>query len=200
MRDSSRALNAASCSDGQALTPRPSFDFDEVYQRYAATVWRGARRLGAPPAVIEDIVQDVFVVVHRRLAEVSAGSSVRAWLYAILIRVVRQYRRASRRRQWATPGDLALDPELVGDQSTPNPRQAAERSEAIRTLYAVLSSLHEQRREVLVLSELEQMTAPEIATALDVNVNTVYWRLRAARREFERAVALHSAANRRRER
>ena len=68
----------------------------------------------------------------------------------------------------------------------------AER-EAVRTLHTILDELDDEKREVFVLAELEQMTVPEIADAVEANVNTVYSRLRAARREFDQAVLRHRA-------
>jgi RNA polymerase sigma-70 factor (ECF subfamily) len=158
--------------------------FDAAYDQFAAFVWRGARRLGVPASALEDVVQDVFVVVHRRLSEFEERTSIRAWLYAILIRVVRQHRRTARRKSTGF-----IDPDSVGDTERLSPHDSAEREQAITALYAILDELDDERREVFVLSELEQMTAPEIAVAIEANVNTVYWRLRTARRQFEEAVA-----------
>jgi len=168
-------------SEGRS-TEKP-WTFDETYDQFAAFVWRGARRLGVAENALEDVVQDVFVVVHRRLSEFEERTSIRAWLYAILIRVVRQHRRTARRKSTGF-----IDPDSVGDTERLSPLDAAEREQAIAVLYGILDELDDERREVFVLSELEQMTAPEIAMAVEANVNTVYWRLRTARREFEKAV------------
>ena len=68
------------------------------------------------------------------------------------------------------------------------PQEAVAREQATRLLHAVLLELNDELREVFVLSELEQMSAPEVSAALAVNVNTVYSRLRTARKEFEAAL------------
>jgi RNA polymerase sigma-70 factor (ECF subfamily) len=172
-----------------------ALSFDAVYHSYAPFVWRNARRLGVSFGAVEDVMQEVFLVVHRRLPEFEERTSVRAWLSAILIRVVRAHRRSARRKDPA--GDHAPpspEPDSLGDARSPSPLEAAERDEAVRELYAILSRMNEDRREVLVLSELEELTAPEIAQALQVNVNTVSWRLRTARQEFERLVLRRRAA------
>lgn len=168
------------------LEPHQALAFDAVYQAYAPFVWRNARRLGVPASAAEDVMQEVFLVVHRRLPEFEEGTSMRAWLSAILIRVVRAFWRTRLRKN--APHDASLDPDGTADTKTPSPLEAAEHDAAVRELYAVLSGMNEERREVLVLSEIEELTAPEIALALQVNVNTVYWRLRTARKEFERAL------------
>jgi RNA polymerase sigma-70 factor (ECF subfamily) len=178
--------------------------FDAVYHAYASFIWRNARRLGVPCGAVEDVMQEVFLVVHRRLPEfeeraaaLTPGSftSMKAWLSAILIRVVRAHRRQARSKggpfEHAPPSP---EPDSLVDRRSPSPLEAAERDEAVQTLYAILARMNEERREVLVLSELEELTAPEIAQALQVNVNTVSWRLRTARREFERMVIKRRAA------
>jgi len=166
--------------------------FESVYQTYASFVWRNARRLGVPAGAADDVLQEVFLVVHRRLPQFEERTSVRAWLSAILIRVVRAWRRTAHRKDGLRD---AFEPDQVLDATTPSPLEQAERDEAVRELYSVLASMDEERREVLVLSELEELTAPEIAHALQVNINTIYWRLRTARREFEQVLFRRRAAS-----
>jgi RNA polymerase sigma-70 factor (ECF subfamily) len=163
--------------------------FDAVYNKFASYVWRNARRLGVAPSAVEDVMQEVFLVVHRRLPEFEERTSVRAWLSAILIRVVRAHHR--RRARHRSPG---IDPDMLADTRSPSPYALVERDETLREFYGVLASMNEERREVLVLSELEDFTAPEIAQALGVNINTVYWRLRTARKEFEALLSRRRAA------
>ena len=146
-------------------------------------MFRNLRRLGIAPASVDDALQDVFVVVLRRLDGFREGTHPKAWLFAIALRVAGNYRRAQTRR--APTASLAPDA-LEG--SALGPFDQLSRSEAARVLDAFLGSLDDDKRAVFVLAELEQMTAPEIAQALAVNVNTVYSRLRAARIAFEQAV------------
>jgi RNA polymerase sigma-70 factor (ECF subfamily) len=166
--------------------------FEDVYDEHAEFVWRSLRRLGVLGASVDDALQDVFVVVHRRLRDFEGKSSLRTWLFGIVLGVARNYRRSARRR--APEGALAA--EANDDLPSPDargPEARAEDAEAVRTLYALLDQLDEDKREVFVLSDLEEMTAPEIAAALSLNVNTVYARIRAARLAFEQAVARHRA-------
>src|SRR5262245_54373284 len=72
--------------------------FAEVYAQYFRAMWRALRRLGVEPSGLDDAVQDVFVVVHRRLAEFD-GRSLRAWLYAIAVRVASDHRRSASHRR-----------------------------------------------------------------------------------------------------
>jgi RNA polymerase sigma-70 factor (ECF subfamily) len=108
--------------------------------------------MGIPEASADDAVQDVFMVVHRRLAEFEGRSSIRTWLFGILARVVRDHRRARARHEArAAVGGVAAD---VAEQSAPTPADIVD-----------------------------------VAAALGLNVNTTHARLRAARQQFDAAVA-----------
>jgi RNA polymerase sigma-70 factor (ECF subfamily) len=153
-----------------------ALSFDAIYEAHVAFVWRNLRRFGLYESELPDATQDTFVVVHRRLPELAELSSLRAWIFSILRRVAARYRRVRR------PGE-ELNPEQHSLATGPSlgPEQDAERAEALRWMLSLLEELDEEKRSVFVLAELEEMTAPEIAKALDCNVNTVYSRLRVAR-------------------
>jgi RNA polymerase sigma-70 factor, ECF subfamily len=172
--------------DGGAAHEAPSFD--DVYRSELGFVWRSAKRLGLRDAALDDAVQEVFVVVHRRLADFEGRSSLRTWLFGITLRVVRDHRRAARRRDPGPP----VDPDTLRAVGA-GPAEQAEKAEAVRLLHALLDELDDERREVFVMAELEQMTMPEIAETLGINVNTAYARLRIARQEFEQALGRHRA-------
>ena len=169
----------------------PRWTFETVYDAHFSFVWRSVRRLGIADGAVDDVVQDVFVIVHKRLDSFEERSSMKSWLFGIALHVVRDARRTLRRKpaQLGGAARSESDVELVADRASQNPHESAAKSEAVRTLHAVLDAMDEGRREVFVLAELEQMTVPEIAAAVGANANTVYSRLRAARADFERAVA-----------
>jgi RNA polymerase sigma-70 factor (ECF subfamily) len=161
-----------------------ALDFTAVYDEHFAFVWRSMRRLGVPDRLLDDAAQDVFIVVHRRLAEFEGRSTLKSWLFAIARRVAHDHRRRVGRKERTE--EL---PETVVDRHGATPAMDAERAEAVRVLHEILGSLADDKREVFVLAELEQMTVPEIADAIGANINTVYSRLRVARQAFEQAVA-----------
>lgn len=165
--------------------------FEDVYEEHFDFVWRAVRRLGVPSASVEDAVQDVFVVVHRRAAEFEGRSSVKTWLFGIVVHVARAHRR---RRTL----DALDDPDAVVDPRAESPHARAEAAEARRVLHEVLDTLDDERREVFVLIELSEMTAPEAAEALGLKLNTVYSRLRAARHDFDAEVERRAARDGRR--
>jgi RNA polymerase sigma-70 factor (ECF subfamily) len=190
----------AAHADAQANAPPVGVTFDEVYAEYFEMVWRAARRLGTPEASVDDVTQDVFLVLHRRLPEFDeARASLRSWIYGVVVRVVRDHRRTFRRKE---SRNVPLVTDAVSEAPVPSPAPApsdvAERNEAFALLCALLDELDQDKRELLVLSELEEMTVPEIARVLGANVQTVYSRLRAARKAFDQAYARHLARSSRR--
>src|SRR6187402_2587413 len=68
-----------------------------VYEAHFRYVWRCLRSLGVHDAQLDDAVQDVFVVVQRRLGEFDGNAALRTWLYAIALRIARKYRDSARR-------------------------------------------------------------------------------------------------------
>jgi len=173
--------------------------FEEIYDDHVEFVWRVLRRLGVPADTAEDAVQDVFFVAHRRLGEFEGRSSIKTWLFGIIANVASNHRRSLHRKSPAQQLGEAVELDTVACERA-GPHEAAERAEAVRRLEAVLEQLDIDKRAVFVLSELEQMSMPEIADALGVNVNTAYARLRAARKAFNHAVALQLARQERRAR
>ena len=174
-------------------------DFDAVYEAHLDFVWRTVRRMGVRPADTDDVVQEVFFVVHRRLAEFEGRAQLKTWVFKILVHVVRHYWRTHQRK----PGDHAADDlaelQTLAADHEESPTARLERVEALRVLDGLLARLDEDKREVFVLAEIEKMTAAEIAEIVEANVNTVSSRLRAARQEFEKALLRYRAQELRRQ-
>jgi RNA polymerase sigma-70 factor (ECF subfamily) len=172
----------------QAVLPRPppaeSSSFEALYDEYFDFVWRSARRLGVDDRSLDDAAQDVFIVVHRRLRDFEGRASIKSWLFGIARRVAHDHRRRARRKDRSS-----LPADGLADVTSPSPRDTVARVEAAQLLTAFLDTLDDDKRETFILAELEQMTVPEIAEAVDANVNTVYSRLRAARKAFEQTVS-----------
>lgn len=163
-------------------------DFQSVYQAHFDFVWRSLRRLGVPPSALDDAHQEVFLVAYRRLGEFGGRSSLKTWLFGIAFNVVRHHRRSLKREREHEPL-----PETVHDASDHGPLESAAKAEAAAMLQAFLAQLDADKRAVFILVELEQMTVVEVAEATRTNLRTVYSRLRAARAEFEQAIARHRA-------
>jgi RNA polymerase sigma-70 factor, ECF subfamily len=162
-----------------------------IYKQYFNFVWSSARHLGVPGDAIDDMVQDVFIVIHAKLATLQRPEALRSWIYGIVRRTVSDYRRSSR------SGDAAgarLGAELKSTQPTqPSSLDMAERNAELELLESVLAELDEPKREVFVMVEVLEMTVPEVAQAIEIPPNTAYSRLRLARQSFEEALARHEA-------
>jgi RNA polymerase sigma-70 factor, ECF subfamily len=164
--------------------PSMADEFAKVFAGHHDFVWRTLGYLGVARPALDDATQDVFIVVHRRLDSYDPATPVRGWLFGIARRIADKYRvRAAR----------GVPLRVVTDREVPRPDQELERLEAGSLVEDFLAGLSADQREVFVLAELEGLTAPEIAAALEVNLNTVYSRLRLARRAFERTLSRHRA-------
>jgi RNA polymerase sigma-70 factor (ECF subfamily) len=153
-----------------------------VFSEHADFVWRSLRRLGVPTADVDDALQEVFLVVHRRIAEYEDRGLMRAWLFSISRQVSSHYHRGVKRSEARHRG-------LVISTTAPDLEEVVARREAEQLVSAFLDELDEPQRLVFYLSDIEGLTAPEIASALAANLNTVYGRLRQARKRFEQVVA-----------
>ncbi|MDC0675127.1 sigma-70 family RNA polymerase sigma factor [Nannocystis radixulma] len=164
------------------LSPPGPLDFAAVYRTHYGFVWRTVRSLGVDPARVDDAVQDAFLVVYRRLPEFAGRAALRTWLFEIARRIASRYRRSAARE---APRSCPLSDVEVAAAPAEMP---LEQAEAAAILQGFLDGLDRDQAVVFVMTELEQWQAPEIAAELGVNLNTVYSRLRAARRELDRMV------------
>jgi RNA polymerase sigma-70 factor (ECF subfamily) len=184
------SLRPIAVSLGPVATPATiesrAGSFRALYEAHVDFVWRNLRRLGVYESEVDDRTQEVFVVAHRRFDQFEdRGHGPRAWLFQIVLRVASDARRHRRRHPEDPDGGDALGRAAVEAPQA----EALMRSEALSQLDAALDRIDVGRRAVLVLHEIEEMTAPEIAEVLGIPLNTVYSRLRVARGELEDAVA-----------
>ncbi len=167
--------------------------FQEVYRQYFELVWSSARRLGVDGDAIDDLVQEVFIVIHARLHTLEQPEALRSWVYGVVRRTVSTHRRATRtqRDQLGTRADQI---ELASP--SPNPLEQTETNAELALLASLLDQMDHAKREIFVLVELEELSVPEAADVLEIPLNTAYSRLRVARQLFETALARHDARTR----
>ena len=170
--------------EGSAPRARPSVPpFEQVYEEHFDFVWRSARRLGVADEALDDVAQEIFLVVHRKLGEFEGRSSLRTWLYAIARRVSIDLLRRERR---PTVGDH--EPEV--EVAVPGP--SFERTWEVHEVRRAIDDLPAEEREVVRLSHLVGMTHPEIAEELGIPVGTV--KSRSGRAHKRLAAALRHLA------
>ena len=166
--------------------PDVVLDVTQLHDEYADFVWRSLQRLGVQPSSLEDTLQDVFVVVHRRLDTYDASSKISTWLFGICLRVASAHRRRAYMNH--EQGNLDLN-EPSDDGPLADPEENAMRHEAQRRLEQGLEAMALERRAVFVMFEIEGMPATAIAEILDIPAGTVHSRLHKARAEFTAAIA-----------
>lgn len=149
--------------------------FREVFDAEFAFVCRTLRRLGVREADLADVAQELFVSVHRSLADYDGTRPLRPWLFSFCARFAANYRRLARHRSV----ELAENELSVTSASDVEARDLVLRA---------LGHLEFDRRVVLVMHDMEGFAAPEIAEQVAAPLNTVYSRLRLARADFRAAV------------
>ena len=164
----------------------PKVALAEVYRQYAPLVARWAYRMGGPNIDVEEIVQEVFLAVHRKLAGFRGDSSLSTWLYRITQNTIRHRRRKERWRAWlaGSPEDYAAEV-----PSTSSASEALDQRQSTERVYRVLAKMKERHREVLVLFEIEEHSGEEIAELTGAKIATVWVWLHRARAEFAKRLA-----------
>ncbi|HEY3498418.1 MAG TPA: sigma-70 family RNA polymerase sigma factor [Polyangiaceae bacterium] len=158
----------------------------EIHARHADFVWRSLQRLGVRPADLEDALQEVFIVVFRRLETFDHRARLTTWLFGICLRVAS----AQRNRAYVRRERSGAEPDLLEHgadseaQGLDDPERVLLENEARAELERLLDLLPPEKRATVVMFELEGMSAPEIAELTDVPVSTVYSRLGSARAEL----------------
>lgn len=173
--------------------------FERIYHEWFDEVCRWVRALGGPDADRDDIAQEVFLVVRRRLDSFDGGN-LPGWLYRIAQRQVRDFRRRTWTKHIFTRRRME-EPDTLPHLSQ-NPAAALERKENERVLYAMLGKIREARRSAFILFEIEGLSGAQIAKIQGIPLKTVWTRLHHARKDFfalaakqHKALARHEQPN-----
>lgn len=171
-----------------SLAPIPAAQASQrvraMFDAHHDFVWRSVRRLGIVEAEVDDVVQEVFIVAGRKVEVFEGRSSIRTWLFGIAMRVAHTHRRSRDRR---------IRRAAAYAQTAPTIADPFERADAADLLHRLLDELDDDRRTAFVLADLEGLTAAEIAEELGVNANTIYSRIRTARKQIEDTIARYEA-------
>ncbi len=159
--------------------------FDAIYEKWFDEVTKWIRAMGGPQADREDLVQDIFVVVYRRLHSFD-GENLAGWLYQITRRKLRDFRRL----QWTKRvvfGETIDAGKLPSDAVSP--LVSVETLEKRKLLMRLLDELGESERAAIVLFELEGYSGKQIAELQAVPLNTVWARIHQARSKLSQRLA-----------
>jgi RNA polymerase sigma-70 factor (ECF subfamily) len=174
-------------SDPRVVQGAQTLDLDAVYRAHVQQVASWVARLAGPSADREDLVQEVFLVVERKLPSFRGDAKLSTWLYRITHNVVRSYWRKERILRWFT-GARAADLTEVAS-SAPTPIEEHERRTAEALVYRALDGMAEKYRTVLILFELEGLPGQDIAELTGVKLGSVWVRLHRARQMFAQRIA-----------
>jgi RNA polymerase sigma-70 factor (ECF subfamily) len=186
--DAPRSAPVAAIVPVASPAARPSFE--AVYRTHARAVSRWASRLLGPGGDYEDVVQEVFIVVRKKLPRFDGRAAIATWLYEITVRVVRDWRRRRHWWSWVTGrgpspsrGQAQAAPWPSGEGSA-DPVARLEVRERLLRVYRILDGLGEAYRTTFILFELEGLSGERIAEITGTRVGTVWVRLTRARRAF----------------
>jgi RNA polymerase sigma-70 factor (ECF subfamily) len=158
-------------------------DAAALYTEHAQFVWLSLQRLGVREPDLEDLLQEVFMVVHQQLPNFEGRSKATTWLFGICFRVAAAHRRRAYRRREELGNEKAEQMAASDD-----PEELTAALQARRQLDAALDTLELEKRAVFVMFEIDGLSCQEIANIVDVPVGTVYSRLHSARADFQKAL------------
>jgi RNA polymerase sigma-70 factor (ECF subfamily) len=163
--------------------PKPEpLEIGALYRAHAQTVARWAARLGGPTVDVDDVVQEVFLTVHRLLSGFRGDAKFTTWLFRITQNQVRHQRRKQRYRRFLHGFGDDIAKQVVSPRLTPV--EELEQRQASQTVYRVLDGMGDKYRTAFVLFEIERLSGDEIAALLDQKVSTIWVWLHRARAQF----------------
>jgi RNA polymerase sigma-70 factor (ECF subfamily) len=175
----------SSAADESRRIARSSSSVNDIYREHADRVALWARRLLGPHGDVEDVLQEVFLVVHRRIHEYRGEAKISTWLHEITFRVTQNHRRKLRFTRW-----LSLTPSVDNAiVETHTPLHALETRRAGELAYRALDKLPESERTALILFEIDGLPADEIAAITGHTVGSVWVQLSRGRKRFREAFA-----------
>lgn len=170
------SVKAASADEGR-------IGLDELYRKHAPFVARFLLRIGVDRDSVEDAMQEVFLVAHRKGGYVAGPAKPTTWLGQIAIRIASTHRRSRSRRRERPEGEMIER----APGTTGNPEVETERRRAMARLAEAMDVLDLDHRAVFVLFELEGLSGDEIAAALGIPLGTVHSRVYNARKKIKKA-------------
>lgn len=163
-----------------ALNEKDAARLAELLRVHYARVWRTLRRLGVEQSAADDAAQEAFIVLSRRLVDVTPGAE-QTFLLSCAVRIA-----ANHRRTWRVKHEVA-DELALGIEPDPRPdaEQLLEQKRLRQALDELLETWPDDIRIAFVLFELEGLSMPEIAQVTSAKLGTVASRLRRGRELFQ---------------
>ncbi len=169
------------------MAPSAAPTLTEIAARESEFLWLTLQRMGIRREDCPDVMQNVLVVVHKKLHTYDPSQPLRAWLYGICAKEASSHRRRAWVRREQPSGAHAISEDVAADAAHDPEAAASSREERVR-LEAMLNELDPDKRAVLVMFEVEERSCDEIAEACGVPVGTVFSRLSHARKAFRAVI------------
>lgn len=166
--------------------------FEELLGRYNTKVYSLATRLTRNPEDAEEVLQDVFITVHRKIDSFEGKSSFSSWLYRVTANAAFMKLRKRRQHQSVSLEDLFGQPQLVSAlRTSENTYVDAQsiRNEMLTALELAISKLPDEYRPVFILRDVDGLTSKEVGKILDLTVPAVKSRLHRSRLMLRRRLA-----------
>ncbi len=173
--------------DGAAPDRQSVAAFDRLYRDHVDRMYRFAQRLCGSPEDAKDLVQETFLSAYRNLKNFRGESSVSTWLYTIAAHACQRMRR---KRKGEPDYKLSLDALIpTSDGSMPmqvaggdlSPEERLQFKELRRSLHSAVHKLPKKYRMVLVLRDMEGLSAKEVGAVMGLTERAVKSRLHRAR-------------------
>ncbi|MGQ0666282.1 MAG: RNA polymerase sigma factor [Nitrospiraceae bacterium] len=174
-------------NDRSPLPARTSKTFDSLYRDHVDLMYRFANRLCGETEAAKDLVQETFLNAYRGFKKFRGDAQVSTWLYTIASRACLRMRR---RRKGEPDRELSLDefiPTSDGEFRLQipveglSPEEALQNKELRQALDDAINKLPKKYRMVLVLRDMEGLSAKEVGTIMGLNERAVKSRLHRAR-------------------
>jgi len=173
--------------EGTAIDRKTAAAFDRLYRDHVDRMYRFAQRLCGSPDDAKDLVQETFLNAYRSLKDFRGESRVSTWLYTIAAHACQRMRR---KRKGEPERELSLDalmPTSDGDMALQipgedlSPEERLEHKELRRNLLAAIHKLPKKYRMVLVLRDMEGLSAKDVGAVMGLTERAVKSRLHRAR-------------------
>lgn len=173
----------------EAVSGHPSQkdQFRAIYRAELPHLYNTLKRLGVDPNDLEDLAHEVLMTAYQRLCTFDPARPIRPWLFGIAYRKVSDFRQKAHFRR------EVMGTTLESEDQAPSALSAVQARQDRELVLRALQVLELEPRAIFVMHEIDGYPIPQVATALEIPLNTAYSRLRTAREKFADAVRqLHS--------
>lgn len=155
--------------------------FEAIYRSYSGFIYNVILRILQNEVDAQEVVQDVFMIIYRKLSGFKFDSSLKTWMYRIAVNQSLNY---VKKRLKEMKGKVEFDEKFMGETTFGVEDTVIYKSEQNSKIMQLLDKLNLDQKACVVLRNMEGLSYQEIAETLKVNINTVRSRLKRAREKL----------------